>query len=29
MAPRNHSTAESGVGLCDLLVNWTQARASR
>jgi len=26
MAPRNHSTAESGVGLCDLLVNWTQAR---
>jgi len=26
MAPRNHSTAEPGVGLCDLLVTWTQAR---
>src|SRR5271157_2762457 len=29
MALRNHSKAESGVGLCDLLVSWTQARASR
>jgi len=29
MALRNHSKAESGVGLCDLLVMWTQARASR
>src|SRR5271157_2452532 len=26
MAPRNHSTAESGVGLCDLLLIWTHAR---
>lgn len=29
MAPKNHSTAESGVGLCDPLLIWTQARASR
>jgi len=26
MAPGNHSTAEPGVGLCDLLVIWTHAR---
>ena len=26
MAPRNHSTAEPGVGLCDLQVVWTHAR---
>src|SRR5271165_2988429 len=26
MAPRSHSTAEPGVGLCDLQVVWTHAR---